>query len=167
MVIGDASFGALFVDVQYVDAGALAQMVRLAKAGVPVILKRAPTHPGLKRSPHYDRDLAALKQLTTQGLTAPPLIDGDDLPDFWCRQRGRELTIFFAHPAARGLKMPLRYRQADDARETRRRVRILGRETELRFPANQSLLLRVGADGSSRFEDIAFSEGGTESPDPP
>jgi len=85
---------------------------------------------------------------------------GEDLPDAWCREDGDGLTLFFANPDARALKYPLAYGQAAREQEIVRNVTIhaFGRDVavELRFPPDQSLLLRVGRDGSVAFEDVGF-----------
>ena len=43
----------------------------------------------------------------------PPLVAGDDLPDFWCRVDDDATILFFAHPATQRLRYPLDYAVAD------------------------------------------------------
>ncbi len=113
LVIGDASFAALYIDVEYLDGDALEAILRLARVGLPVCLKRVPKQPGLKKSERFGkamRELTALANVSIEAATilrTPPLVEGDDLPDFWARVQDGQHYLFFAQPRARGLKMPL------------------------------------------------------------
>ena len=76
-----------------------------------------------------------------------PLVDGDDLPDFWARQAGDNLILFFAHPGTRHVRYPMERGQADRLESTRRGITIhahgRAHKLDLSFPHNQSLLLKV------------------------
>jgi hypothetical protein len=50
--VGDLSFAALYIDVQYMDKSTLQRVVELAEQGLPVCLKRAPSEPGLYKTGH-------------------------------------------------------------------------------------------------------------------
>ncbi|MBM4060182.1 MAG: hypothetical protein FJ265_03660 [Planctomycetes bacterium] len=166
LVAGAASFGSLYVDVEFLALESLRAVVALAEQGLPVCLKRAPQQPGRAQGAEYGellRRLAALPNVRAEFAAVaggPPLLRGEDLPDAWCREDGDGLTLFFANPDARALKYPLAYGQAAREQEIVRNVTIhaFGRDVavELRFPPDQSLLLRVGRDGSVAFEDVGF-----------
>ena len=163
---GDHSFSALAVDVEYLDLAALKQVIRVAEAGVPVLMARQPKQPGKNKSVEYGellKKLTALANVSSdpqQVLAEPPLVQGDDLPEFWCRQDGEDLYIFFATPAAKKLKYPLRYKQAFEDKGAVREVIIHTAEGPkpytLNFAPNQSLLLKVKADGTIENVDIHF-----------
>ena len=62
--VGDLSFAALYIDVQYMDKAALERVVELAEAGLPVCLKQDPKEPGFhKTGGEYQALLAKLKKL--------------------------------------------------------------------------------------------------------
>lgn len=181
--IGDAGFRGLYVDCAWLDGEALVDILRLARTGLPVILRRQPQQPGAKPR---GQPLSMFRRLTPPGLPvrwrpAPPtghmppaqyagmlqeltrlpqviqvldqariipLVTGDDLPTFWARQTDEHVLLFFAHPAARDVRYPIRYGQSAEAVPTSRQVRLhigpSSRDIRLDFERYQSLLLRVG-----------------------
>ena len=91
---GDLTFSALVIDVEWLDMAALQQVVRLAKEGLPVVMAREPKQPGKNKSEDFTRlyaELMALSSVSSRPadvLKQEPLLEGEDLPDFWCRQDG-------------------------------------------------------------------------------
>ena len=83
------------------------------------------------------------------------------MPEFWCRQDGEDLYIFFATPAAKKLKYPLRYKQAFEDKGSVREVIIHTtkgpKPYTLNFAPNQSLLLKVKADGTIENINLHFA----------
>ena len=166
LYFGDLSFSSLAVDVEYLDLAALKQVVRLAEAGLPVLLARQPKQPGKSKVGEYAellKKLAALPNVSAnpkQVITQSPLVEGDDLPEFWCRQDGDDRYIFFATPAAKKLKYPLRYKQAFEDKGSVRQITIHTpagpKPYTLNFAPNQSVLLKVKADGTIENVDIHF-----------
>lgn len=64
--VGDLSFAALYLDVQYMDRATLERVVELAEQGLPVCLKRDLNEPGFhKTGDEYKALLAKLKSSTT------------------------------------------------------------------------------------------------------
>jgi hypothetical protein len=165
---GEAEFSALVVDVAWLDAEALSECLRLARAGLPIYLPRRPRQPGHRLSASYERDLTQLLALPTVSadlqrvLSRPPLVMGSNLPDFWCRVEGERYTSFFAHPQAQELRYPLAYGHAFGAKTEVRPVKIQTprrvHELELRFLPGQALLFTVTPD-SVAFEDLEFDPG--------
>ena len=164
---GDVTFSALTIDVDYLDIANLRQVVRLAKEGLPVILARAPKQPGKNKSPEYATLLESLQAMANVSsepakiLNNKPLIEGEDLPDFWCRQEGSDLYIFFANPAAKLLTYPLRYGQAFEDKGSQRNITInttAGSQAKtLNFAPNQSILLKVTGNGTIEEIDLKFA----------
>ena len=120
--VGDAAFEALYLDCTWLDREALPVILELARAGLPVILPRRPSRPGTGDATGFEAGLDQLQglpnvvsSLTEAGLT--PLVEGSDLPDFWARQDGDDLIIFFAHPGTRQVRVP------DGARPGRQALR--------------------------------------------
>jgi len=118
---GVAEFGSLHVDVEWLDLEALNHILRLAEAGLPVCLKRQPRQPGHRPAPEYDALLNRLQGLENvssdiqQVVSHPPLLVGDDLPEFWCRIDDSDAYIFFGHPMTKQVTYPMRYGQAGDS----------------------------------------------------
>jgi hypothetical protein len=165
MHIGDCAFSGLLIDVEWLDGEALAEVVRLAEAGLMVILRRAPRPPGKRCRGDYRDLLESLRalpnvvdRLGASGLR--PLINGEDIPPYWARRTAEALYVFFAHPKARELRYPMRYGQSLCRERAIRRVTI-GHETEsfpvdLIFEPYQSLLLRVSVAEGVQFVDIGY-----------
>ena len=164
--MGDTSFSSLYIDVDYLDGDVLGTILEIAKKGFPVCLKKKPAQPGRNQTALYQKQLEELTKLPNvsadlKALAIPkPLVQGDDLLDFWCRVKDGEYNIFFAQPPAQNLKLPLKYGQSFMDREMTRRVTINanGRSTplDLVFEPYQSLLVKVDKNGNSRFVDVTY-----------
>jgi len=164
---GDLTFSALAIDVEWLDMVALRQVVRLAKEGLPIIMAREPKQPGRNKFPEFAvlyKELMALSNVSsrpTDVLKQKPLLEGENLPDFWCRQDGEELYIFVANPAAKNLKYPLRYGQAFEDQGSERTVVVntsAGPQSlQLKFRPNESLLLKVDKQGKVDVLDLGFT----------
>ena len=83
---GEAAFTWLYVDVAWLDATALADLLRLARQGLPICLAQQPRQPGRVKAAAYDQQVMKLAALpnVTAGSPArrrwnPPLAEGDDL----------------------------------------------------------------------------------------
>ncbi len=165
--VGDAVVSVLAVDVKYLDSGALDTILDVARRGVPVWMKRAPLEPGKRKSGDYEKRLRALMKLENvsadwkAACAVPPVVEGDHLPDFWCRRDGGDFYIFFAHPRAQNLTLPLSYGQSFCSETIARAVKIHvnGRtvERELRFLPYRSILLYIDKNGESKELEISFS----------
>jgi hypothetical protein len=166
LTCGSRAFKSIYVDVEWLDRDALSELLRLAKQGAPICLKRRPRETGRVKSEAYDADYRALTLLRNVSadlgavMSGPRLVRGLDIPDFWCRKNGDEHTFFFAHPRVRGLRYPLAYGQSHHEQAMRRDVEISipGRRVAvtLNFAPYQSLLLRVTTQGAVEFLDAAF-----------
>ncbi len=166
LVCGQAEFHSLVVDAEWLDADALADLLRLARQGLPVCLIRTPKQPGRVKHLDYDRQLAQLMALpnvsadVSRIVTHAPLVGGEDLPEFWCRAEDDRYTLFFAHPKTRGLRYPMAYGQSrcDDTLTLPVTIHAFNRsfEVDLVFRPHQSLLLTLTRDGAPLFEDITF-----------
>ena len=153
------------IDVEWLDVDALPALIRHAEAGLPVVLCREPGHPGRSRHDEHRRLLDRLRSLPAVVATiaeagVAPLVDGVDVPPFWARRTAEALYLFFAHPAARGLRYPMRYGQSLEAGAATRRVTI-DHDGErfpvaLDFEPNGSLLLRVTRPEGARSVDLGY-----------
>jgi hypothetical protein len=149
---GKTRFRALFIDSEWLETDSLSQVLRLARQGLPVLLKRRPIQPGRTKSPSFDRDLEALLALKNVIHGDPqmdflkPLVAGDDLPDFWYRQDGSDHYFFFSHPRARGLTYPMVHGQhlaaGREAREVRINIDGRGYDVKLEFQSGSSRIIR-------------------------
>jgi len=172
LVMGDMRFSLLYVDCEWLDEDALLEVLRLARKGLPVCLKRVPKRPGARGEgrgarAEYGRNLRTLRGLENVSsefsvLTQePPLVSGRDAPNFWCRVVDDDLLLFFGHPSSRGLTYPMRYGQAARAARTRRDVALtVGSsrlELGLEFEPGQSLQVRVSGSGTVEFDDTGYS----------
>ena len=167
MTYGDMQFSTLAVDVEWLDIAALREVVRLAKQGLPVIMAREPKQPGKNKSEEFGKlyaELMALENVSADAskvLAQKPLIEGENLPDFWCRKDGNELYIFVANPAAKNLKYPLRYGQAFEDQGSSHNITINtkagAQSLTLNFKPNESLMLKVAANGTVEQIDLGFT----------
>jgi hypothetical protein len=164
--VGDLTFSTLYVDASYLDAETLGTVLRLAEAGLPVCLMRAPKQAGHIKSPAFTsqvKRLLSLKNVSAdlQKIAATkPLVAGENLPDYWARIENRDLLLFFAHPMTQDLRLPLRYGQAftdkDQTREVKIQFGARARPLKLVFKPYQSLLVRIPQNAPAEFIDISY-----------
>jgi len=166
MRINNLDFGALYVDVNYLDITTLKAIERVASQGLPVILKKRPQQAGHLPVHEFSVLLQKLFQLpnvtdTFDGVPNQlPIVMGDNLPEYWCRTNDKETRIFFSNPNNTGLKYPLKYGQSRQEAVICQKVTInYGGNSipvELLFEPLQSLMLTIDANGNYKFEDIEY-----------
>lgn len=167
LVAGDASFSSLFVDVKYMDVRALRKLVGFAKEGLPVCIKQDPSQPGKTKSEDFEGLLTELKSL--QNVSAEfknvvdhqPLITGDTIPAYWCRQENDgTLHIFLAQKLAKDLEYPIYSGQSFANKSVFRNLTITanGKTTthNFEFKPYQSIMVEISPKGKMTFEDITF-----------
>ncbi|MDX1476801.1 MAG: glycosyl hydrolase [Saprospiraceae bacterium] len=165
--IGDAAFSSLYIDVAYLDVRALRRVFELARQGLPVCLKQTPDQPGHVKSPDYPAlldSLAALANVSAdfaQIVTHPPLIQGDSIPDYWCRVKSDGTHyLFLAQWPAKDLAYPVYSGQSlmDTSQFAELSLHVNGHSIQHRFEWQpyQSLLLKIAPDGTWEQMDITF-----------
>ena len=150
LVIGENVFNFLYVDVDYLDYEALVEILRLAKAGLKVVLPFEPDEPGFIQHQDYDKLLSQLQKLPNviEKLTEKPILATDVKLELWMRKTGEGCLIFVAHPSSVDIHYPMDYNQSERAKPlTVRAVLTINgpaRELDLNFSLNRPLLIRVG-----------------------
>jgi len=166
MTINDLQFNLLYLDAKYFDIETLEAVYRIAGEGLPICLKSTPSQAGRINSEKFDKLLASLKRLpnVSNDFSAmqkqKPLIEGENLPEFWCRTDGKSANIFIANPNSKGLKYPLAYGQSyqHESIEQQITINFAGKNNRvtLQFEPYQSLLLTVDDEGNIGFDDITL-----------
>ena len=175
LTFGECSFKAFVADVEYMDIASLQALVGHARKGLPVVMVRTPKQPGVNRSDEYAKLLEQLKNLpnvTSDPSSVlkhiSPVMAGEDLPEFWCREVKGDRYIFIANPAACDMHYHLRYGQAFEDKGSVRKVSVYTRKGAkpytLNFKPNQSILLKVSANGRIEEIDLNFSAKRIEGP---
>ncbi len=164
--VGSLRFSALYVDVTHMDIEGLRAVSRLARQGLPVCIKKTPLQAGAAMDPGFKELLDELSGLENVGneLKAldipPPLLQGEDLPEFWCRETGDGLLIFLSHPLAGDLSYPMTYGQSINDSVFTRDVTVRYEGTavplSLEFEPYQSILFNIGRDGTVTYHDIRY-----------
>ena len=144
---------------------ALQEVVRLAKAGLPVLLVRDPKEPGRVRHQEYAELLDQLHRLPSCqsekfSVQLTPLIEGDDLPDFWCRKDGDTYYVFVANPMTQTIEYPLEYCYAFTDKGSTRQITVnhhgKSERITITFKPMESLLLKIDKKGV-QFIDLGFT----------
>lgn len=166
LYINGKVFKALYVDALYLDLESLTVIHALAQQGLPVVLKNSPLEAGNtkhKEFGHFIQSLGKMKNVDEdllQLIDFKPLVEGENLPEFWCRTDGKSAQIFFANPASTGLKYPLEYGQSLTGSTAVVPVVINFNNhiipLDLKFEPYQSLLLKIDRMGKIDFADITF-----------
>jgi hypothetical protein len=110
----DCSFRALVIDSKYLDIKTLEAISRLASQNVPVYILQNPEEAGQLKSGNFEAILTQLMEMGNVKTSVDqwefqPLVEGDHLPSFWCREVKGVHYFFFAHPLAANLKLPVDY----------------------------------------------------------
>ena len=163
--VGAFEAAALLIDVGWLDGEALVEVLRLANAGLTIILTHPPSPPGKHPRADFKALLQNLQSLpnvvsTLSDANLKHLVTGDDLPPFWARQADNALYLFFAHPMTREVRYPMRYGQSLCKDTLNRRVCLNFEETtyqiDLVFEPYQSLLTKVSFKNGLEFLNIAY-----------
>lgn len=167
LIVGDAAFSTLYIDVDYMDVRSLKRILALAKQGLPVCLKRVPKEPGHIPSGVYAELLKDLTSLTTVSpdfrsvVGHPPLIQGDSIPDYWCRvETNGTHYLFLAQPLSKDLAYPVysgqSFMKESMFRELTLTVNGQTIRRQIEFKPYQSVLLRIDPKGKVEQIDITF-----------
>ena len=167
LVVGDAQFSSLYCDVAYMDIRALKKVLEFAKEGLPVCMKRLPKQPGFMKSNDYAKileELSSLKNVSSQFekvVQHPPLIQGDSLPEYWCRvENDGTHYLFLSQPLSKNLKYPVYSGQSFMKQSVFPELTLNANGKIIRqkfeFKPYQSLMLKISADGEMEFVDINF-----------
>jgi len=160
--VGNCSFSSLFVDAKYLDYDVLKTLVALAEAKFLICLKQKPTEAGYMKHVDYQElatRLVALCPKDWSAITASsPLVQGNDLPYFWCRREPDKFYLFFANPIAKTFKYPVKYGQADTHETMEREVtiNIPGKSININllFKPDESLMLEINPNGKYQLIDL-------------
>ncbi len=165
--VGDASFSNLYIDVKYMDIRALRHVLKFAKNGLTVCLKSNPAQPGKAKSDEYLKmlkELSSLEKVSNEFdklVAHPPLVDGENLPEYWCRveQDGTHL-LFLAQPLSKDLKYPIYSGQSfmDQSQFMDLSIHVNGKtiQQKFEFKPYQSLMLKISPTGELDYVDINF-----------
>jgi len=167
LVVGDAQLSTLYIDVEYMDVRALRRILALAKKGLPVCLKGFPKEPGKIKSENYKgllEELASLQNVSEnfqQVVGHPPLIQGDSIPEYWCRvTEDGSHYLFLAQWPSKDLKYPVysgqSYMDQSDFRELALNINKKRIKQNIEFKPYQSVMLKVTAEGEVELVDISF-----------
>ncbi len=161
--VGDAEFSSLYIDVDYLDYDALRRITELAVEGFPVTLKKDPALPSTRKPEDWGILIETLwnqPNVTFDFIPQrDPLIQGNNLPQYWARVEDKTLYIFFANPKSKRLTFPVGYGHSfsDETKTVDVVVNYDGEKYEmnLRFEPYQSLLYKV-EKGKVEKIDITF-----------
>jgi hypothetical protein len=167
LVVGDAQFSSLYIDVNYMDIRALEKVLHFAKKGLPVCLKRSPAQPGKLKSEEYRKilnDLMEMSNVSTdfsKVVPNAPLLQSDSLPAYWCKKdKEGNAYLFLAQSKSKDLVYPVFSGQSFMKTSEKRTFNIawngISQELEVEFKPYQSVLLKITPSGKIEYMDIAF-----------
>jgi len=161
--IGNSEYKALYVDAEYLNYKVIKRLLELVGDGLKIIIRKEPKEPGASLHSDYSNLARVLMSSENVSSSIPEdignLIDGSELPPYWCRADGNSLYIFFANPKAARLKFPLEYGQALDEETKKIPVTINFKRRsyslDLIFDPYQSLLYKISGKKADKI-DISF-----------
>ena len=163
LIVGNAHFSSLYVDVAFLDYEVLKRINELAKQGLSVTLKQMPLEAGTVKHKKWDGLLASLSKQSNVSSNyirkIVPLVMGNNLPSYWAREDYNSLYVFFANPKSRYLKFPIEYGQSFSEKTSEVPISVYYKgityELKLKFAPYQSLLYKF-EDGIIKQIDILF-----------
>jgi alpha-L-rhamnosidase len=167
LMSGDAEFSTLYIDVNYMDVRTLRRVLKLAKEGLPVCIKKSPIQPGKTKSDDYNELLDNLRSLKNvsddlaQVIDHPPLIEGDSIPAYWCRtEKDGTHYLFLAQKFSEDVVYPIYSGQSfmDKSDFLDLTLNVNGKviHENFEFKPYQSLMLKISPDGELSYVDISF-----------
>jgi hypothetical protein len=167
LIVGDAIFSALYIDVKYMDSRALKRVLDLAEKGLPVCLKSSPKEPGKNKTQDYADILKELKSLDnvsedfSKVIKHSPLIQGKNMPEYWCKiEEDGTHYLFLAQQASKDLQYPVYSGQSfmEQSDTLKLALTINGKliERDFEFLPYQSLMLKITPDGDLELIDIGY-----------
>jgi len=163
---GGQSFKGLYIDVAYMDMRSLKAILKLAKAGMPVYLKKGLLQPNHVKDDNFRNLVIELQNLPNvsndfkEAFTAPPLFAGKNLPEYWCRNVNDTLYCFFAQPPTRNVAYPMVSGESYSNNSYMIDVEVNYMEKSfsipLRYAPYQSLMYKIFPDGTYKQVDITF-----------
>jgi len=167
LIVGDAAFSTLYIDVKYMDIRAVKRVLEFAKKGLPVCLKNFPKQPGKAKSETFAKMLQELSDLENVSsdfqkvINHQPLINADVLPEYWCRvEADGTHYLFIAQGLSKGLKYPIYSGQSfmDQSEFKELTLHINGKtiQQKFEFKPYQSLMLKISPNGAIEEMDITF-----------
>jgi hypothetical protein len=165
--VGDESFSLLYIDVNYLDIRALKKVLQLAKQGLRVCIKQLPIQPGKSKSQEFSTMLGQLLALSnvsenfTKLIDHPALIQGDSLPEYWCRTTNDGTKyLFLAQWASKNLQYPVYSGQSlvSESKTMEFGLYVNGKSQKIKveFKPYQSVMLEIAPNGKINFMDISF-----------
>ena len=167
LVVGDAQFSTLYIDVKFMDSRALTRVLELAKMGLGICLKQNLKEPGKTKSENYKMMLDELSSLNNvsenfqETVDHPPLIKADSLPEYWARiDKNGELYLFLAQFQAKDLKYPIYSGQSYASQSVLREFTFTVNGNRIsqtvEFKPYQSVMLKITPNGEVDLVDIEF-----------
>ncbi|NNE13635.1 MAG: hypothetical protein HKN51_01580 [Saprospiraceae bacterium] len=167
LVVGDAHFKSIYIDVKYLDQRSLNRIIDLASEGLPIILKQDPKQPGKKKSEAYQMNILKLKSFNNVSINFSqidkqrPLIECDKMPEYWVRELDDgSLIIFIAQLHAKDLKYPVYCGQShmstSDTLDFTFNYNGHSVNKSLVFEPYQSRILKLSKNGTISSVDISF-----------
>ncbi|MGB4970847.1 MAG: glycosyl hydrolase, partial [Saprospiraceae bacterium] len=167
LLVGDAAFSLLYIDVKYMDIRALKRVLQLAQEGVRVCIKQHPIQPGKSKSEEFSKilkELLALNHVSenfSHLINHPALIQGDSLPEYWCRMtKDGTKYLFLAQWASKNLQYPIYSGQSfiSESKTMEFTVHVNGKtqKVKVEFKPYQSVMLKIAPNGKIDFIDISF-----------
>lgn len=153
---GKCSFRALTVQSAWLDEETIAELLRLGRQGLPIVMPEKPQIPGKRRSTDANKNLDALMSLpnvkkSLSDVGFKPLVEADEVLPYWAKKHGSGVRIFFAHPATRDLKYPMPYHYAETLQTIRKDVKVNYRgksyATSLEFNGSSPCMIDVSSKG--------------------
>jgi hypothetical protein len=164
--IGDAVFSGLYIDVKHLDLEALRIIMHHARNSFAVFLAHDPMQAGRNKTNEFNILLDSLKSCPSvthdlgKMIKHKPLVEGDHIPDFWCRTDGENYWLFFSSPRSQNLHLPIGYGESfsNDTLEIDVAINAGTKHIPVRltFRPYQSVLVKVDVHGKISLPEIDY-----------
>lgn len=166
IVIGDAEFDALYVDAEYLDLETIKTIAYKARQGANIIINKRPKQAGRFKSRQFSDTLNYLynNELIFTDISEieniEPLISGNNIPDYYARIINDDIFIFFAHPFANNLTLPVKYGFSKADKLITKDVTIftngVKQKVLLKFYPYSSIILKIDKNNNISFVNYDY-----------
>jgi hypothetical protein len=167
LITGDAKINTLVVKSDYLDISTLKAIKEKADEGLKIYFEKRPKQAGKFKSKQFIEllnEIAALDNVYEDydvAVEKKPYIEGNDIPEHIVRFIDRDIYVFFAHPYAKNLTLPVEYgfSETENIISSEVTVNHLGvsQNVELKFKPYQSLLMKIDDNNKIEFINIDYN----------
>ncbi len=167
LIAGNANIDILVIKSEYLDIKTLKTINEKAEEGLKIFFEKRPKQAGKFKSKQFIELLNEIFKRDNvyeefeNAVDNLPFITGEELPEFIIRKSGDDYYIFFAHPFASNLTLPVEYGFSETDKNIEKEVTIntngVSQNLLLVFEPYQSVIVKINKNNEIQLKEIQFN----------